>query len=152
MDFFFGLPRTAAGHNDVLVFVDRLSKMVHLAPVSDKCTGSDCARLFVDEVFRLHGLPDSIVSDRDPRFTGDFWESLFQILGTMAQAQDVQKEQADKNGRKNTSVFKEGDYVLVSTKNLSSQAVSSLGSTKLLPRYIGPFKVLKKTGNSYRVD
>jgi hypothetical protein len=82
MDVFFGLPRTAAGYNDVLVFVDRLSKMVHLAPVSDTCTGSDYARLFVDEVFRLHGLPDSILSDRDPGFTGDFWESLFQILGT----------------------------------------------------------------------
>jgi hypothetical protein len=82
MDFFFGMPRTTAGHNDVLVFVDRLSKMVHLASVSDTCTRSDCARIFVDEVLRLHGLPDSIVSDRDPRFTSDFWASLFRILGT----------------------------------------------------------------------
>jgi hypothetical protein len=82
MDFFFGLPKTDVGHNGVLVFVDRLSKMVHLAPVSDTHTGFDCAKLFVDVVFRLHGLPDSIVSDRDPRFTGDFWDGLFQILGT----------------------------------------------------------------------
>jgi hypothetical protein len=70
----------------------------------------------------------------------------------MASAQDLQKEQADKHGRKNTSVFKEGDYVLVSTKNLSSQAVSNLGSSKLLPRYLGPFKILKRSGNSYRID
>ena len=40
------------------------------------------ARIFVDTVFRLHGLPEVIISDRDPRFTGKFWESLFDLLGT----------------------------------------------------------------------
>ncbi|POM64896.1 Pol protein [Phytophthora palmivora] len=52
-----------------MVFVCRLSKMVHLAPVRDKVTGKQAAQLFLDSVFRYHGLPETIVSDRDPRFT-----------------------------------------------------------------------------------
>ena len=278
LDFFFGLPRDANGNNGVLVFVDRLSKMVHLAPVVDEVDGPASAKLFVDMVFRHHGLPDSIVSDRDTRFTSEFWKTLFRLLGTrldmatkdhpetdgqteranrvvedvlrsfcaaspttwsdmlpmvefavnnsvhastgftpfflnglrhpalplclmgdqeagvggarqavashlksidsikretrdgleeflttrintvrrvrdaMAEAQDLQKEQADKNGRKNVSVFTEGQYVLVSTKNIANAAVSSLGSSKLLPRFLGPFKVLKRAGTAYTLD
>ena len=74
------------------------------------------------------------------------------VRDAMAEAQDLQKEQADKNGRKNVSVFTEGQYVLVSTKNIANAAVSSLGSSKLLPRFIGPFKVLKRTGTAYTLD
>ncbi|KAE9281308.1 hypothetical protein PR003_g27714 [Phytophthora rubi] len=78
MDFIFGLPRDAEGRTGVLVFVDRFSKMVHLAPVAAEVT----AELFLDLVFRHHGLPESIVSDRDPRFTSAFWTRLFALLGT----------------------------------------------------------------------
>ncbi|KAE9165491.1 hypothetical protein PF005_g29580 [Phytophthora fragariae] len=56
--------------------------MVHLIPVSDTVTAADTAAHFIDCVFRHHGLPESIVSDRDPRFTSAFWSSLFQLLGT----------------------------------------------------------------------
>uniref|UniRef100_H3GBI2 Reverse transcriptase n=1 Tax=Phytophthora ramorum TaxID=164328 RepID=H3GBI2_PHYRM len=82
MDFIFGLPPDADGRTGVLVFVDRFSKMVHLIPVSDTITAAESAVHFVDAVFRHHGLPESIVSDRDPRFTSAFWSSLFQLLGT----------------------------------------------------------------------
>ncbi|POM81744.1 Pol protein [Phytophthora palmivora] len=58
------------------------NKMVHLAPVCDKVTGKQAAQLFLDSMFRCHGLPETIVSDRDPRFTGAFWDTLFQLLGT----------------------------------------------------------------------
>ncbi|KAE8910967.1 hypothetical protein PF007_g23126 [Phytophthora fragariae] len=78
MDFIFGLPRDAEGRTGVLVFVDRFSKMVHLAPV----TADESAELFLDLVFRHHGLPESIVSDREPRFTSAFWPRLFALLGT----------------------------------------------------------------------
>ncbi|KAF1326783.1 Pol protein, partial [Globisporangium splendens] len=66
MDFVFGFPEDKARNTGVVVFVDRLSKMVHVAP----------------HVFRYHGLPESIVSDRDPRFTAAFWRELFRLLGT----------------------------------------------------------------------
>jgi hypothetical protein len=58
IDYFLGLLRTAAGHDGVLVFVGRLSKMVHLAPVSDTCAGSDCVRLSVDEVSVFKASPN----------------------------------------------------------------------------------------------
>ncbi|KAE8990891.1 hypothetical protein PR001_g21372 [Phytophthora rubi] len=82
MDFIFGLPPDAEGRIGVLVFVDRFTKMVHLIPVSDTVTAAETAAHFIDCVFRHHGLPESIVSDRDPRFTSAFWSSLFQLLGT----------------------------------------------------------------------
>ena len=56
--------------------------MVHFAPCRKEVTAPEYAQLFVDHVFRLHGLPDVIVSDRDPRFTSKFWRSLFDLLGT----------------------------------------------------------------------
>ncbi|KAF1321175.1 reverse transcriptase, partial [Globisporangium splendens] len=284
MDFIFGLPRDKHGRNGILVFVDRFSKMVHLAPVSDKISAEMTAKVFVDVVFRLHGLPVEIVSDRDTRFTSKFWRALFGLLDTklsmstaahpetdgqtervnrvledvlcsyatsfkewseflplaefalnnsthvstghspfyvnygihprvpasimgevstlsgggttakgnkpqssydlnavvelkanfdsmkplnditsreaqqvddfvvrrqavvrfvrdaIAKAQDLQKEQADKSGRKNKQVYKINDLVLLSTANPPEHAVSNLGSSKLLPRFIGPFK------------
>ncbi|KAF1334018.1 reverse transcriptase, partial [Globisporangium splendens] len=82
MDFIFGLPRDTRGRNGILVFVDRFSKMVHLAPVSDKISAEKTAKVFVDVVFRLHGLPVEIVSDRDTRFTSKFWRALFGLLDT----------------------------------------------------------------------
>ncbi|KAE9327039.1 hypothetical protein PR003_g16101 [Phytophthora rubi] len=82
MDFIFGLPPDAEGRTTVLVFVDRFTKMVHLIPVSDTVTAAETAAHLIDCVFRHHGLPESIVSERDPRFKSAFWSSLFQLLGT----------------------------------------------------------------------
>ncbi|KAJ9524505.1 hypothetical protein QJQ45_019539, partial [Haematococcus lacustris] len=72
MDFVVKLPKTAAGHDSILVIVDRLTKMVHLAPTVEKVNGEDVARLFYDNVFKLHGMPLEIISDRDPRFRAEF--------------------------------------------------------------------------------
>jgi hypothetical protein len=82
MNFIFGLPADAHDRTGVLGFVDRFSKMVHLAPVHATVTAEESAATFVDIVFRHHGLPIDIVSDRDPRFTSAFRTRLFQLLGT----------------------------------------------------------------------
>ena len=82
MDFLFGLSKDSYGNTGIAVFVDRLSKMDHLAAVPDTIDGEGSATLFVDRVFRQHGLPVAIVSDRDPRFTWKFWKSIFKELGT----------------------------------------------------------------------
>ncbi|POM78718.1 Pol protein [Phytophthora palmivora] len=95
LDFGFGLPADDKGNTGILVFVCRLSKMVHLAPVRDKVTGKQAAQLFLDSVFRYHGLPETIVSDRDPRFTGAFWDTLFQLLGTKLTMQTADHPQTD---------------------------------------------------------
>ena len=69
------------GYTAIAVFMDKLTKMVHLAPCTKEVTAMEYAKLFVDHVFRLHGLPKVIISDRDPHFTGKFWKSLFDLLG-----------------------------------------------------------------------
>ena len=56
--------------------------MVHLAAVHESILAHGCARVFIDTVFRLHGLFRGLVSDRDPRFTATFWQSVFRSLGT----------------------------------------------------------------------
>ena len=332
MDFIFGFPEDKHKNTGILVFVDRFSKMVHLVAVRESITAKDCARVFIDTIFRLHGLPREIVSDRDPRFTAEFWQSVFQTLGTrltmstsdhaetdgqteranrvleeilrgyvhsftswseflpmaefainnsvhastthtpffvnglrhpripsliecdsrlsgggtresaneialcssrvddivdtevtdvdsidideddddagifsiandyssedestladeeinvstvrasrtdtnrdesveeflltreavvrfvqdsIANAVDRQKRNADKNGRANTLSFKINDLVLLSTVNLPRHAVTNVGSSKLLPRYIGPFRVLHRQGSAYTIE
>ncbi|KAJ9518014.1 hypothetical protein QJQ45_004306 [Haematococcus lacustris] len=82
MDFVVKLPKTAAGHDSILVIVDRLTKMVHLAPTVEKVNGEDVARLFYDNVFKLHGMPLEIISDRDPRFRGQFFSGVCDIMQT----------------------------------------------------------------------
>ena len=82
MGCIFGFPGDAHKNNGILVFVDRFSKMVHLAAVQESIPAHGCARVFIDTVFRLHGLPRELVSDRDPRFTAAFWQSVFRSLGT----------------------------------------------------------------------
>ncbi|KAE9353403.1 hypothetical protein PF008_g5005 [Phytophthora fragariae] len=272
MDFIFEFPADARGHTGILVFVCRLSKMVRLAAVRNSVTAPQAAQLFVDNVFRNHGLPEAFVSDRDPRFVSHFWQHLFRLLGTrldmstadhpqtdgqtervnrvledilssvcaaeptkwsalfpqvdfalnnavhsstgftpfyvsglrhprtpltlpptsnlgggeasteaprglkglrtsvkrnllsfietgeavrervrdaMAAAQDTQKEHSDRRGRKNTHVFQLGDQVLLNAKNLPTQAVSAVGSTKLRPRFVGPFTVIGVHGHAY---
>ena len=80
-DLVTDLPESS-GYTAIAVFVDRFTKMVHFAPCTKEVTAQEYARLFVDHVFRLHGLPEVIISDRDPRFTSKFWRSLFELLGT----------------------------------------------------------------------
>ena len=70
------------GFTAIIVFVDKLTKMVHLAGCKKEVTAMEYAQNFVDKVFRLHGLPEVIISDRDTHFTGKFWRSLFDLLST----------------------------------------------------------------------
>ncbi|GMF44870.1 unnamed protein product [Phytophthora fragariaefolia] len=91
MGFGFGLPPDADGQNGASVFVARFTKMVHLTPVSDTVTAAETAAHFVDCVFRHHGLPESIVSDRDPWFTSAFWTALFQLPETDGQTERVNR-------------------------------------------------------------
>ena len=72
MDFVSGFPLTQQKHDSVLVIVDRLTKSAHFIPVRIDYSMDRLAELYVDEIVRLHGVPLSIVLDRDPRFTSRF--------------------------------------------------------------------------------
>ncbi|KAG3195861.1 hypothetical protein PC128_g8146 [Phytophthora cactorum] len=95
MDIVFGLSKDKAGNTGVVVFVDRLSKMAHLAAVPDTIDDEGRALLLLDRVFRQHGFPEAIVSDRDPRFTAKCWMSLFQVLGTRLDMSTADHPQTD---------------------------------------------------------
>ncbi|KAK5842878.1 hypothetical protein PVK06_005294 [Gossypium arboreum] len=82
MDFVSGLPVSASKKDAIWVVVDRLTKSAHFIPVRTDFSMDKLAELYVCQIVRLHGVPISIVSDRDPRFTSRFWKKLQEALGT----------------------------------------------------------------------
>jgi hypothetical protein len=81
LDFISGLP-TSRRFNCILVVVDKFSKYAHFLAMSHPFTALSVAKLFLSEVYKLHGLPLSIISDRDPIFTSNLWQELFKLVGT----------------------------------------------------------------------
>jgi len=76
MDFVTHLPRTFRGHDTIWVIVDRLTKSAHFLAMNLRMSMAKLTQLYIKEIVRLHGVPLSIVSDRDPRFTSRFWQTL----------------------------------------------------------------------------
>lgn len=97
MDFVGPLPKTPTGHDGVLVVVDKLTKMTHLIASSQGINNDavGTARLFFDGVVRLHGIPLSIISDRDSRFLSHFWSALWKLTGTRLKQATAEHQQTD---------------------------------------------------------
>ena len=82
IDFIVQLPPTTNGHDAIIVFVDRLTKRAHFYLTHTSISAPEVAKAFFETIFKNHGLPRAIISDRDVRFTSRFWKALFQRLGT----------------------------------------------------------------------
>jgi hypothetical protein len=82
MDFFVGLPKTLNGHDAIWVIIDRLTKSVHFIPIKVTDPVPKLVELYIREIVRLSGIPVSIVSDCDARFTSRFWQCLQVAMGT----------------------------------------------------------------------
>lgn len=94
LDFIEGLPKSAA-FSCILVVVDKFSKYSHFVPLSHPCTALDVAEAYMQHIHRLHGLPQSLVSDRDRIFTSTLWTILFKLAGTQLRMSSSYHPQTD---------------------------------------------------------
>ena len=95
MDFVTKLPKTRKGNDTIWVIVDRLTKSAHFLPMKETFSMEQLAKLYVNEIVSLHGIPLSIVSDRDSRFTSHFWSSFQKAMGTRLNLSTAYHPQTD---------------------------------------------------------
>jgi hypothetical protein len=94
MDFITGLPKSG-NKSVIMVVVDRLSKYDHLCALQHPFTASTVAQIFMDQVFKLHGMLHSIVFYREPTFTINFWQELIKLQGTQLHLRTAYHPQTD---------------------------------------------------------
>ncbi|GKB88152.1 putative reverse transcriptase domain-containing protein [Tanacetum coccineum] len=161
MDFITKLPRTRNGHHAIWVIVDRLTKSAYLLPIHGDFKMDRLARLYLNEIVARHGVPISIISDRDSCFTSRFWQSMQEALGTMLDMSmayhprtDVQSECTiqtleDKlrksyvDRRRKPIEFNVGDHVIL--KVSPWKVVVRFGKKgKLAPRFVRQFEITER--------
>ncbi|CAI7740239.1 unnamed protein product [Closterium sp. NIES-53] len=95
LDFMTGLPSTSRGHDSILVVIDKFSKMGHFIPTNATAIAEATARLFFDRIITIHGIPATLISDRDPKFTSKLWKELMGLLGTKLAISSAYHPQTD---------------------------------------------------------
>ena len=100
MDFVVWLPLTWRKHDSVWVIVDQLIKLAHFLPRRTDYSLNKLAELYIKEIVRLHGIPVSIISNRDPRFTSRFWGKLQEALGIRLNFSTAFHSQTDGQSKK----------------------------------------------------
>lgn len=94
MDFINGLPKSA-GYDCIMVVVDKFSRYAHFVPLKHPFTAFSVAMAYVKDIYRLHGLPEAIVSDRDPVFTSTLWQELFRLTQTELRMSSARHPETD---------------------------------------------------------
>ncbi|GJW76527.1 putative reverse transcriptase domain-containing protein [Tanacetum coccineum] len=171
MDFVTKLPRTSSGHDTIWVIVDRLTKSAHFLPMREDYKMDRLARLYLNENVARHGVPISIISDRDSRFTSRFWQSMQEALGTHLDMSTAYHPQTDGQNVCHLRLWAEvGEGQLIgpelvheTTEKISQikdilmaardRVVRFAKKGKLAPRFVGHFEIIEKVGPvAYRLD
>ncbi|GJX40154.1 putative reverse transcriptase domain-containing protein [Tanacetum coccineum] len=176
MDFVTKLPKTSQGYDTIWVIVDRLTKSAIFTPMRETDPLDKLARLYLKEVVTRHGIPVSIICDRDPRFASNFWRSLqnalgikfgydycwenAQILGPeiILETTEINHSNQAKDASRSRSTegyadfeaytmdFQVGDKLCLKVLAFGQGVVRFGKRGKLNPRYVGPFKVIERVG------
>jgi transposase InsO family protein len=107
MDFINGLSKTPRGNDSIWMIVDRLTKVAHFIPVRTTYGEDKLAKLYIDNILKLHGVPKSIVSDRRAQFVSMFWRSLHQALKTKLDFSSAYHPQTDRQTERVNQVPKD---------------------------------------------
>ncbi|KAA0043304.1 Retrotransposable element Tf2 [Cucumis melo var. makuwa] len=157
MDFIEGLPK-AGGYDSIMVIVDRLSKMAHFITLKHPFTAKQVAEKFVEEIISKHGIPNSIVTDRDKIFLNHFWKELFTAMGTSLKRStafhpqtDGQTERADLHRRE--LKFRVGDEVYLKLRPYRQRSLAQKCCEKLTPKFYEPYRIIEEMGEvAYRLN
>ncbi|GKB36965.1 putative reverse transcriptase domain-containing protein [Tanacetum coccineum] len=148
MDFITKLPKTSNGHDTIWVIVDRLTKSAHFIPTRETNSMETLTRLYIKEIVSRHGVPISIISDRDSHFTSRFWQSLQSALGTQLDMSTAYHLETDGQSERTIQTLEDMLRAYqVMLKVSPRKGVIRFGKRgKLNPRYIIPFKILERIG------
>ncbi|GJY04246.1 putative reverse transcriptase domain-containing protein [Tanacetum coccineum] len=106
MDFITKLPKTSNGHDTIWIIVDRLTKSAHFIPTRETDSMETLTRLYIKEIVSRHGVPISIISDRDSHFTSRFWQSLQSALGTQLDMSTTYHPETDGQSERTIQTFR----------------------------------------------
>ena len=162
MDLITGLPTTAEGFDAIYVFVDKFSKMVHLVPTASTIDAKGCLDVFIKHIYRLHGLPVELISDRDPRFTSDLFREAVRMLRVHMKMSTAHHAQTDgQTERANQVVEAMLRSYVVSNESLWVEYLPTIefainsspaASTKLPPFEVVYGRVPKQIGFPQRLE
>ncbi|GJW59282.1 putative reverse transcriptase domain-containing protein [Tanacetum coccineum] len=107
MDFITKLPKSSQGFDTIWVIVDRLTKSVHFLPIRENDPLDKLARLYLNRIVARHGIPVSIICDRDGRFTSNFWKSFQKALGTDISMSTAYHPETDSQSERTIQTFKD---------------------------------------------
>ena len=107
MDFVVGLPKTKANHDAIWVIIDILTKTAHFLPINERFSLDKLVHLYLKEIVTRHGVPVSIVSDRDPRFNSRFWRKFQECLGTQLNMSTAYHPQTDNQSERTIQTIKD---------------------------------------------
>nr|GEV62537.1 putative reverse transcriptase domain-containing protein [Tanacetum cinerariifolium] len=160
MVFVTKLPRTSSGHDTIWVIMDRLTKSTHFLPMREDYKMDRLARLHLNEIVARHGVPISIISDRDSDFTSTFWQSMQEALGTRLDISTAYHPHIDGQSERTIQTLEDMPRACAPFEALHGRKCRSLITLaeieegvvyfgkkgKLTPRFVGPFEIVEKVG------